>query len=125
MIAQGLARYGRWEEALQVARACSRPPRTSTTSSPRPSPAFRGAETPFPIPYPAAARPQAWAAGAAVLLLQVLLGLRPSRRTHTLEAVAPVGGREWLGTARLSGVSAFGGAWDVELEGGCVSVSAA
>ena len=35
------------------------------------------AETPFPIAYPTAARPQAWAAGAPVLLLQILLGLRP------------------------------------------------
>ena len=41
------------------------------------------AETPFPIAYPTAARPQAWAAGTPVLLLQVLLGLEPDRRRGT------------------------------------------
>ena len=46
-------------------------------------------ETPFPIAYPTAARPQAWAAGTPVLLLQVLLGLQPDRRRHRLESVAP------------------------------------
>ena len=44
----------------------------------------RGA-TPFPIAYPTAARPQAWAAGTPVLLLQVLLGLRPDRRGRRVE----------------------------------------
>ena len=37
-------------------------------------------QTPFPIAYPTAARPQAWAAGTPVLLLQVLLGLAPGGR---------------------------------------------
>ena len=38
---------------------------------------FPRAETPFPIAYPTAARPQAWAAGTPVLLLRLLLGLEP------------------------------------------------
>lgn len=32
-------------------------------------------ETPWPTPYPAACRPQAWSAAAAAVLVQVLLGL--------------------------------------------------
>ena len=48
------------------------------------------AETPFPIAYPTAARPQAWAAAAPVLLLQILLGLRPDRRNHQLRSVLPL-----------------------------------
>ena len=59
--------------------------RTSTTSCPRCSPACRATETPFPIAYPTAARPQAWAAGTPVLLLQVLLGLQPDRRRGALD----------------------------------------
>ena len=43
------------------------------------------AETPFPIAYPTAARPQAWAAGTPVLLLQLLLGLAARPRRHRLE----------------------------------------
>ncbi|MEX2100874.1 MAG: glycogen debranching N-terminal domain-containing protein [Acidimicrobiia bacterium] len=31
----------------------------------------------FPLPYPAACRPQAWAAGAALLMLRAALGLHP------------------------------------------------
>ena len=59
---------------------CSTRRATSTTSCRRCSPGCRRAETPFPIAYPTAARPQAWAAGTPVLLLQLLLGLQPDRR---------------------------------------------
>lgn len=31
----------------------------------------------FPLPYPAACRPQAWAAGAALLAVRAVLGLHP------------------------------------------------
>jgi glycogen debranching enzyme len=34
-------------------------------------------DAPTPVPYPAACRPQAWAAGGALLLLRACLGLRP------------------------------------------------
>ena len=79
---------------------------------------MRRSETPFPIAYPTAARPQAWAAGTPVLLLQVLLGLQPNRRRHALETVAPPELPSWAGTIRLSGVRAFGRIWDVRLENG-------
>ena len=49
---------------------------------------LRREETSFPIAYPTAARPQAWAAGAPVLLLQTLLGLQPDLRRRALESVA-------------------------------------
>ena len=61
------------------------------------------AETPFPIAYPTAARPQAWAAGAPVLLLQILLGLRPDRENHQLRSVLPLELPSWAGALRLSG----------------------
>ena len=125
LIAQGLARYGRWDEAFRVARGVLEASAHFDHGLPEVFSGLSREETPFPIAYPAAARPQAWAAGAGVLLLQVLLGLEPARRTRTLQAVAPTGGREWPGTVRLSGVPAFGRVWDVELEGDCVTVSAA
>jgi glycogen debranching enzyme len=83
---------------------------------------MRRSETPFPIVYPTAARPQAWAAGTPVLLLQVLLGLQPNRNRHALETVAPTEIPSWAGTIRLSGVRAFGRIWDVRLENGEVKV---
>ncbi len=61
-------------------------------------------ETPFPIAYPTAARPQAWAAGTPVLLLQALLGLQPDRRLQTLETVAPAEvPPSWAGSLRPDG----------------------
>ena len=76
------------------------------------------AETPFPIAYPTAARPQAWAAGTPVLLLQVLLGLEPDRRQHQLET-RRAGRAALLGRARsgCAGVRAFDRQWDVRVDG--------
>jgi glycogen debranching enzyme len=86
---------------------------------------MRRSETPFPIVYPTAARPQAWAAGTPVLLLQLLLGLYPDRTRHALETNAPTGIPSWAGSIRLTGVRAFGRAWDVRLEDGQVTVEEA
>jgi glycogen debranching enzyme len=83
---------------------------------------FDATETPFPIAYPTAARPQAWAAGTPVLLLQILLGLQPDWRRHTLESVAPLELPSWVGTLKLTGVRAFERTWDAEVEDGAVSV---
>jgi glycogen debranching enzyme len=79
-------------------------------------------QTPFPIAYPTAARPQAWAAGTPVLLLQVLLGLQPDRRRQSLETVAPLELPSWTGDLRLAGVRVFDRSWDVHLEDGHVRV---
>ena len=84
---------------------------------------FDRTETPFPIAYPTAARPQAWAAGAPVLCLQLLLGLRPDRRQTRLVSDAPPDVPRWAGTLRLQGVRAFNRIWDVRLEGGAVAVA--
>jgi glycogen debranching enzyme len=86
---------------------------------------MRRSETPFPIAYPTAARPQAWAAGTPVLLLQLLLGLQPDRRRHALVTVAPLELPSWAGTIRLSGVRAFGRLWDARLDEGRVRVDEA
>ena len=83
---------------------------------------FPRAETPFPIAYPTAARPQAWAAATPVLLLQVLLGLRPDHNRQARDGraggVAFLGGRaQTLGRARIrrgAGTSSRGRAVQVE-----------
>ena len=82
-------------------------------------------ESPFPIAYPTAARPQAWAAGTPVLLLQLLLGIRPDRKRHVIESVAPRELPGWAGSVYLTGLRAFGRAWDVRLESGEVTVAEA
>ncbi len=83
------------------------------------------AETRFPIAYPTAARPQAWAAGTPVLLLQLLLGLQPNRRQSTLESIAPPELPAWAGSLRLSGVRAFDRPWEIRIEEGSVRVTPA
>jgi hypothetical protein len=60
-----------------------------------------------------------------VLLLQLLLGLQPDRRRQRLESVAPLELPSWVGTIRLTGVQAFGRAWDVAVEDGDVHVEEA
>jgi glycogen debranching enzyme len=81
--------------------------------------------TPFPIAYPTAARPQAWAAGTPVLLLQVLLGLAPDRERQSVETTVDDELPDWVGSLRLSGVPAFGRSWDVRLDDGRVAVEQA
>ena len=83
---------------------------------------FSRSATPFPIAYPTAARPQAWAAGTPVLLLQLLLGLRPDPAAKALVSSAPQELPAWLGGLTLSGVRAFERSWDVRLENGHIEV---
>lgn len=122
LIAQGLARYGRWEEAYQIVHRMLTAAVHFGHELPEVFAGMTHAETPFPIAYPVASRPQAWAAGATVLLLQVLLGLQPNRRLRTLETIAPPEVPPWVGEIRLSGVPAFDRTWDIRLEGGSVQI---
>ena len=81
---------------------CSARPSTSASSCRRSSRALR-AETPFPIAYPTAARPQAWAAGTPVLLARSCSGCSPTaagRRSRRSRRELP----SWAGDVRLTGV---------------------
>jgi glycogen debranching enzyme len=123
LAAWGLARYGRWEEALRIVRTLFTAAEHFAWSLPEVFAGFPRSETPFPIAYPTAARPQAWAAGAPVLLLQLLLGLRPDRRGQRLLVEAPEPLPAWAGSLRLEGVRAFDRTWEILLEDGAISVS--
>jgi glycogen debranching enzyme len=123
LIAWGLARYGRWPEAYRVVRQMLTAARHFDYQLPEVFAGLPRAETRFPIAYPTAARPQAWAAGTPVLLLQLLLGLQPDRRQSTLGTIAPPELPAWAGSLRLSGVRAFERMWDIRLEEGSVRVS--
>src|SRR5918999_3956560 len=122
LIAWGLARYGRWPEAQRIIRQMVGAGRHFEYQLPEVFAGMARAETRFPIAYPTAARPQAWAAGTPVLLLQLLLGLQPDRRQSTLETVAPPELPAWAGSLRLSGVRAFERPWEIRLEEGSVRV---
>ena len=126
LIAHGLARNARWPEAQRIIRRMLGAAAHFGHQLPEVFAGMPRAETPFPIAYPTAARPQAWAAGTPVLLLQVLLGLEPDRRRHQLETNAPEELPSWCGRSlRLSGIRAFDRQWDVRMERGRVTVEEA
>jgi glycogen debranching enzyme len=124
LIALGLAQYARWPEAQRIVQRMLSAARHFDYQLPEVFAGLRRSETPFPIAYPTAARPQAWAAGTPVLLLQVLLGLQPDPRRHRLDTIAPLELPHWTGSIRLSGVRAFETTWDVRVDDGRVQVSA-
>jgi glycogen debranching enzyme len=121
LIAWGLARYDRWPEAQRIIRRMMNAAAYFGYQLPEVFAGFSRAETPFPVPYPTSCRPQAWAAGTPVILLQLLLGVRPDRVRHRLVSTAteiP----SWAGSLKLAGVRAFGTSWEVRLEDGAVRV---
>ena len=125
LIVAGLVRYARWPEAQRIVQRMFEAAEHFSYQLPEVFAGLPRTETPFPIPYPTAARPQAWAAGTPVLMLQSLLGLQPDRRRQALTTVAPPELPSWAGSLRLSGVRAFGRVWDVRLEDGRVRVEQA
>ena len=125
LVAWGLARYRRWPEAQRIAQRLLNAAAHFQYQVPEVFAGLRRSETTFPIAYPTAAQPQAWAAGAPVLLLQILLGLQPNVRRQTLESLAPPELPSWVQGARLTGVRAFDRHWDVRLENGHVRVEEA
>ncbi|MFF0729918.1 glycogen debranching N-terminal domain-containing protein [Streptomyces sp. NPDC004134] len=66
-----------------------------------------------PVPYPAACRPQAWAAASAVLVLQSLLGLTPDAPQATL-TVSPQVPRALL-PLRVTGLELAGAPLEIAL----------
>jgi glycogen debranching enzyme len=125
LIAWGLAREGRWPEAHRIVRRLIEASRWFDHQLPEVFAGFPRSETPFPIPYPTSCKPQAWAAGAPVLLLQILLGLRPDRARHRLTSHAPEVVPDWAGSLKLTGIRAFGRTWQARLEDGAVTVGEA
>jgi len=78
IIALGLRRYGYREEAARVAMNMLE---AATSFKGRLPEAFAGYPrelTEFPVEYPTACSPQAWASGAPLLLLRAMLGLEPT-----------------------------------------------
>lgn len=125
LCAWGLARHGRWPEAHRIVRSMLDASGTFGYQLPEVFAGLSRAESPFPIAYPTAARPQAWAAGTPVLLLQLLLGIQPDRQGHAIKSIAPLELPAWTGTIRLSGLRAFDRIWEVRLEDGAVTVAEA
>jgi glycogen debranching enzyme len=124
LIAWGLACYARWSEAQRIVRRMLNASGHFEHQLPEVFAGLPRGDTPFPIAYPTAARPQAWAAGTPVLLLQILLGLQPDRRQNQVRSLLPLELPAWAGTLRLSGIRAYDRVWDVRVQDSMVKVEA-
>ena len=74
-IAWGLRRYGYRAEAARICRAMLEAAELFNGRLPEAFGGYPRAQTHFPVEYPTACSPQAWATGAPLLLLRTLLGL--------------------------------------------------
>jgi glycogen debranching enzyme len=102
IIAMGLRRYGYDREAARLAYAMLE---AATFFNGRLPEAFAGhprAFTEFPVEYPTACSPQAWATGAPLAMLRALLGLEPVG-DHLLVAPAVPTEIEQLGLTNIPG----------------------
>ena len=100
LIAAGLARYRRREEAGRIALAMFEAAAHFDHRLPEVFAGYPRALTKFPVEYPTACSPQAWAAGTPLLLIRVLLGLEPHGHQLTSTPYVPVE----IGSLGLTGV---------------------
>ena len=117
LIAHGLALRGEREASLRILQSLLEAARFFDGGLPEVFAGLARRDTPFPVAYPTASRPQAWAAGAPVLLLRVLLGLEPDPHEGVL-TVRSDRLPAWVGDLTLAGVPAFGKRFDVRIRAG-------
>jgi glycogen debranching enzyme len=112
LIAAGLRRYGRADEAARIASAIVR---ASAYFQYRLPEVFAGCSTAMtnaPVEYPTASSPQAWAAGAPLLALTTVLGLRPTPDGPVADPHLP----DDFGDVSLSGVRGRWGHADLVID---------
>ncbi|MHB8858349.1 MAG: amylo-alpha-1,6-glucosidase [Thermoleophilia bacterium] len=112
LIAAGLVRYGFKVEAARIFAAQIEASGYFGNRLPETFAGYDRRETVFPVDYPVACIPQAWAAGAPLLFLRAILGLEPDpiRREISVKPLLPPA----LKHLWLKGVHAFGRRFDVE-----------
>ncbi|MDX6520300.1 MAG: hypothetical protein QOF08_905 [Gaiellales bacterium] len=120
LVVAGLCRYGYRLYANRIASAMIEAARHFEYRLPEVFAGYTRERTPFPVAYPTACSPQAWAAGAPVLFLRSMLGLRPDPVSGTLfaDAVLP----EACTLLELRGVAALGRQFDITVRGGHAEV---
>lgn len=117
LIALGLARYGYREEAARVASALLEAAVYFRYRLPEVFAGYPRELTRFPVEYPTASSPQAWATGAPLLLLPVLLGLEPHDDGLAVDPFLPSG----IARLELRGIPGRWGRVDAASEGELVS----
>jgi glycogen debranching enzyme len=89
LIAAGLRRYGYNEEAATIAFAILEAAQYFLGRLPETFAGYPRELTEYPVEYPTACSPQAWATAAPLLLLRVLLGIEPKNGQVALDPALP------------------------------------
>ncbi|HEX6482312.1 MAG TPA: glycogen debranching N-terminal domain-containing protein [Ktedonobacteraceae bacterium] len=109
IIALGLRRYGYDEEAARIALAMLEAARFFEGRLPEAFAGYSRNLTGFPVEYPTACSPQAWATGTPLLLIRTMLGLEPMGDRLAAHPVVP----KTLGQLQMSGIPGRWGRTDV------------
>jgi glycogen debranching enzyme len=91
LIAAGLARYGHRKAASTIASAILAAAPHFEHRLPEVFAGYPASVTSVPVAFPTASRPQAWAAGAPLLLLTTLLDLTPGRTEAHVDMTSGIG----------------------------------
>jgi glycogen debranching enzyme len=113
IIALGLARYGFREEANRIILSQLEAASFSGFRLPEAFAGFDRAVSRFPVPYPTACSPQAWATGASFWFIKAMLGLAARDGEIQLDPHVP----PEFGRISIHGLQAFGSSWDIEAAG--------
>ena len=111
IIAWGLRRYGYRAEAARICRAMLEAAHLFDGRLPEAFGGYAREETHFPVEYPTACSPQAWATGAPLLFVRALLGLDSDGKHLIIDPalVDPLGQLELLDIPGVWGhMDAFG-----------------
>ena len=100
LIAHGLARYGFRDEAARISLATLEAATFFRYRLPEVFAGYRRTRTSFPVEYPTASSPQAWATGTPLLILRVLLGLEPDGDDLNVNPHLP----DKIGSIELGGI---------------------
>ena len=113
LIAAGLARYGFREEANRIAAALLEAAEYTEWRLPEVFAGYSRDEAPFPVRYPTASSPQAWATAAPFLWFRLALGLDVRDGEAVIDPLLP----ESFGEMGLKGIHAAGSLWEVTAKG--------
>ncbi len=111
LIARGLYRYGYQTEAARLTSALLDAAAYFNYRLPEVFAGYDRSETDFPVEYPTASSPQAWASGTIPLLVRTSLGVQPDPLQREL-TTAPLLPQEFS-DLRIEDVPAFGERLDV------------
>jgi glycogen debranching enzyme len=114
LIAAGLARYGYRDEAARICLAMIEAATHTDYRLPEVFAGYTRGHSRFPVRYPTACSPQAWATAAPFLFLRIMLGIEAVDGALTLDPQIP----DACGAVTFEGIHAFGTHFDVRAEGG-------